>query len=176
MRGRVFAVDLASCTGCFACSVACKDRAGLPDDLDLLRVETHETGAYPDTRLYFRVVHCFHCEAPPCAEACPTGGIVKGEDGRVSIDDAECTGCATCVEACPFGAIVIRPDNAAAKCDACADETAGGWDPACVRGCPMRALWFGPAEELPFENRIEDTHFSDHGIGPSVLYLRRPDE
>jgi hypothetical protein len=52
-----FTVDLARCIGCKTCAVACQDRAGLPDDLDWLRVETHEGGAYPTPTLSYRVVH-----------------------------------------------------------------------------------------------------------------------
>ena len=37
----------------------------------------------------------------------------------------------------------------------------------------MRALWYGPADALPFENRVQDTDFEDQDIGPAVLYLRR---
>ena len=173
MSRSVFAVDMATCTGCFACSVACKDRAGLPDDLDLLRVEGHETGVLPQTEIYFRVIHCFHCEEPPCVDACPSDGIVKREDGLVSIEADLCNGCAECVEACPFDAIVMRPDGTSAKCDGCADEVALGWDPTCVRSCPTRALCYGTLNDVPYEGRITDGSFEDHGIGPAVRFLQR---
>ena len=173
MNRAVFVVDMATCTGCYACSVACKDRAGLPDALDLLRVETYETGVYPGTGLYFRVIHCFHCAEPACVEACPSQGISQGEDGLVTIDEEACNGCEECAAACPFDAIVLRPDGTAAVCDACADEVARGWDPTCVRACPTRALWYGPADAVPFGNRVPDADFEDEGIGPAVLFLRR---
>ena len=173
MNSNLFVVDMATCTGCYTCSVACKDRAGLPDALDLLRVETHETGVYPETGLHFRIVHCFHCEEPPCVDACPSQGISKGEDGLVTLDREECNGCGECIEACPFDAIVLRPDNTAVKCDACADEVARGWDPTCVRSCPMRALQYVLPEGVRFENRVRDPKFEDYGIGPAVLHLRR---
>ena len=59
----------------------------------------------------------------------------------------------------------------ASKCDGCADETARGWDPTCVRACPMRALGWGADGEKP--GRVADEAFDDHGIGPSVIYWRR---
>lgn len=173
MKQEFFAVDLANCVGCLACSVACKDRAELPDDLDLLRIEEREIGVYPKTDLSFRVIHCFHCAKPLCAEACPSQGIIKGEDGLVTIDEEQCSSCGECVEACPFDAIVVRPNGEAIKCDACIDEMAKGWDPTCVRACPMRALSYGPEDKIPFENRIEDPDFDDHGIGPAVRFLCR---
>ena len=173
MKGAVFAMDLATCTGCFTCSVACKDRAGLPDDLDLLRVDGYETGAFPGTGLYFRVMHCFHCAEPPCVDACPSQGIVKQDNGLVNIDADLCSGCGECEEACPFDAIVMRPDGTSAKCDGCVDEVTLGWDPTCVRSCPTRALYYGPPEDIPFKDRTGDTTFEDHGIGPSVVFLWR---
>ena len=52
-----------------------------------------------------------------------------------------------------------------------ADEVARGWGPTCVRACPMRALEYG-SDDRPA--RVADASFDDHGIGPSVTYLRRP--
>ena len=174
MSERRFIVDLARCTGCQTCSIACKDRANLPDDLDWLRVEAHEGGRYPAPTLYYRIVHCFHCAEPPCAEVCPTEAIAKREGGWVQIEAELCVACEACVEACPFSAIVIWTE-VAAKCDGCVDEVSRGWKPTCVRACPMRALDYGTRTNSLPEERIEDREFRDHGIGPSVLYLRRSD-
>ena len=171
----LYTVDLARCTGCQACSIACKDRAGLPDDLDWLRVEAREGGTYPAPSLTYRVTHCFHCAEPSCVAACPTGAITRQEDGWVQIDAGSCDACETCVDACPFATIVMWPEGvAASKCDGCADEVARGWEPTCVRACPMRALGYG-AGELP-EGRAVDRAFDDHGIGPAVLYVRRSEK
>ncbi|MBN1641575.1 MAG: 4Fe-4S dicluster domain-containing protein [Anaerolineae bacterium] len=171
MSRDAFWIDLARCTGCQACRIACKDRAGLPDALDWLRVEAQEGGAYPHPTLTYRVVHCFHCAAPACAAACPTAAIATRPGGWVQIDAALCIACGACVEACPFGAIVL--DGAAIKCDGCGDERERGWDPTCVRACPMRALSIAPADALLPERRIPDPTFDDQGIGPAVVYLRR---
>ena len=80
MSQRKFIVDTGRCIGCNACSVSCKDRAGLPDELDLLRVERIESGSYPDVDMFFRVKHCFHCENPPCIDSCPVEAISKLEN------------------------------------------------------------------------------------------------
>lgn len=171
MSKALFIVDMASCTGCGTCSIACKDRSGLPDELDFLRVESHEEGIYPKPTLCYRVVHCFHCEQPACVEACSAEAISKGEDGLVVINAAECVGCGNCIEACPFDAIVMLPEDMAAKCDGCADEIAKGWVPTCVRACPMRALRYEQTEGVKLEKRSIDTDFKDYGISPAVLYL-----
>ena len=173
MSGPVFIIDLTLCTGCQACSIACKDRAGLPDDLDWLSVEAHEGGVYPTPTLYYRVVHCFHCAQAPCVEVCPGDGITRNENGWVQIDAGVCSACEACVAACPFSVIVMHPEGVASKCDGCADEVMRGREPTCVRACPMRALDYAPA---PGGSgiRVADRAFEDHGISPSVLYLRRP--
>jgi len=173
MSKRMFIIDIALCTGCGACSIACKDRAGLPDELDLLRVEAHEEGAYPNPALHYRVVHCFHCAEPTCVDACPTGAISKTEDGLITIDAEECIGCGECIKACPFDAIVMLPDGIAAKCDGCADEVARGWEPTCVRACPMRVLRYEPIEDAEFENRIPEPDPENRELEPAVLYLLR---
>jgi Fe-S-cluster-containing dehydrogenase component len=166
-----YIVDLARCTGCHTCAIACKDRAGLPDDLDWLRVEAREEGDYPQPTLTYRVSHCYHCAAPPCVDVCPTGAMAKSPEG-VQVAADLCIACGACIEACPFGAIVMRPEGVVSKCDGCVDEVARGWQPTCVRACPMRVLAYAPTGDLP-ENRVLDPTFDDHGIGPSVLYLRR---
>jgi Fe-S-cluster-containing dehydrogenase component len=170
LRRRHFVIDMGRCTGCNACSVACKDRAGLPDELDLLRVERNESGAYPDVDMYYRVMHCFHCENPSCLDACPTDAISKNEDGFVLLDMDSCTGCGNCREACPFESIVELPNGLFTKCDSCFDEIASGLDPTCVRACLTRALSFRGVDELGAVDRI-DEDFIDYGIGPAVTYL-----
>ena len=175
MKRLVFIVDMASCTGCYACSVACKDRAGLPDEFDLLRVQEHESGVCPEVSVHYRVIHCFHCAKPSCAEVCPEEAISKSEDGIVTINGEKCIGCGKCIEACPFDAIIMLPDGVAAKCDGCVDEVAKGWEPTCVRACHMRALRYELPDAAKLENRISDPDFDDRDIAPAVLYLRRSD-
>ena len=164
-----FEIDIARCTGCYACSVACKDRADLPDQVNWLRVEMHEGGAYPHPTLYYRVVHCFHCADPACAGVCPTGAIDRDGHGWVQIDRELCVACGACAEACPFGAVALGPEGLATKCDACADETARGWEPTCVRACPTRALDYVSPDQHPSSSRVDDADFDDHDIGPAVL-------
>ena len=173
MNHSFFVIDVPRCTGCQACSIACKDRADLPDALDWLRVEAHEDGTYPNVTLAYRVVHCFHCAEPPCTEVCPTAAIAQGDDRRVQIDGELCIACGACIEACPFAAIVMGPEGTASKCDGCADEVARGWDPTCVRACPTRALQFGPVEDAWPEGRVADPTFEDHSIQPAVRHMQR---
>jgi len=169
----LFVIDLATCTGCQTCRIACHDRAGTPDSVELLRVEAQESGSYPAPTLTYRVTHCLHCEQAPCIPVCPVSAIKADSAGWVLIDARACIGCGACINACPFGAITLLEDGAAVKCDGCHDEVLSGWEPSCVRACPMRALHFGAAPDSLLEARIEDPTFDDHGAGPRVRYLRR---
>ena len=172
MSQRLFVVDMNRCIGCNACTIACKDRAGLPDDMDLLRVERVETGLYPDVDMHYRVTHCFQCENPPCLEACPSGAISKNESGFVLLDVDSCMGCGSCRDACPFESIIELPNGLYTKCDGCYDEVRNGLDPTCVRACLTRALSYKTGDELGAVDRV-DAGFNDHGVGPAVIYRVR---
>jgi len=170
----VFTIDLARCTGCHACRIACKDRANLPDDVDILRITAEEGGAYPTPTLRYRVSHCFHCEDAPCIPACPDGALARRPDGLVALEGALCTACGACLAACPFGAIVLTADGAI-KCDGCADETTADLPPTCVRACPLRALGFEAEERaVPRAGRVRDVGFPGHEARPRVRYWARP--
>lgn len=165
-------MDIGRCIGCNTCSVSCKDRAGLPDELDLLRVERNESGKYPHVDMFYRVIHCFHCEDPPCLEACNSKAISKNEDGFVLLDESKCNGCGSCSDVCPFESIIELLGNIFMKCDGCYDEVVKGLDPTCVRACLTRALSFKTLDEIESIDRIEED-FNDHGIGPAVIYLKK---
>ena len=173
MSRKLFFVDIGRCTGCNACSIACKDRAGLPDDLDFLRVERVESGLYPDVKMYYRIMHCFHCEKPPCVGECPTGAISKKNDGFIHLDAKNCNNCGACRDVCPFDSIIELPEGFHSKCDGCHDEVINGWDPTCVRACPMRALYFKTVNYVDFAAYRIEKDFEDHGIEPSVMFLRK---
>jgi anaerobic dimethyl sulfoxide reductase subunit B (iron-sulfur subunit) len=96
--------------------------------------------------------------------------------GLVVLDAVECTGCGACVEACPFGVIVLSPEGFASKCDGCPDELECGWEPTCVRACPLRALHYGATPDsgsLEARHLTVDAAFDGHGAGPAVVFLRR---
>jgi len=170
MSGRIFGIDIASCTGCQTCQVACADRSSY-DEAGFLTVTREQGGTYPLPQLAYRVSHCFHCENPSCMAVCPAEAIVRDNLGLVQILAEECVGCGACAVACPFGAITMLSSHVAAKCDGCADELALGWEPTCVRACPMRALSYGADEP---EKRVLDSTFDEHDLGPAVAYWVRP--
>jgi len=130
-----FLVDLANCTGCKACQVACKDKHDLAPGVLWRRVVEVAGGEWvrrgslfiDETYTYYMSVACMHCERPICAEVCPTRAMAKGPDGIVAVDADRCMGCRYCEWACPYAAPQF--DAAAGvmtKCDLCRDRREEG--------------------------------------------------
>lgn len=153
-----FFYDQSRCIGCKTCSIACKTWNGIPPGpVKYMRVFEWEEGVWPQVRLNFLAIPCYHCEKPVCAEACPAKAIVKEEKyGAVLIDDEFCNPAVVncnraCWEACPYGSIAFAsdsPNEKAQKCTMCIERLEEGLLPICVASCPMRALDFGPMNKL----------------------------
>jgi anaerobic dimethyl sulfoxide reductase subunit B (iron-sulfur subunit) len=148
-----FYFDQSRCIGCNACTVACKQWHQIsPGAEKWMRVYQWETGAFPHIRVHFLAIPCYHCERPLCAGACPNGAIYKEEKyGAVLIDPGKCTGNRRCWKACPYGSILFASDSPgekASKCTMCIDRLTEGKTPICVLSCSMRALEFGPIDQL----------------------------
>lgn len=176
-----FFFDQSRCTGCRACSIACKGWYDLPPGpLKYMRVYQWEQGAFPDLRLGLLAINCYHCEKPACMDACPHQAIFKEEKyGAVLVDQERCQGERECWEACPYGAIVYASDKAgekAHKCTMCIDRLEEGELPICVHSCSLRALDFGPIEELRKKYGDLDTleELPDGGMTrPSAVFKPR---
>lgn len=154
------------CTGCRACQVACKDKNRLDVGIIFRTAHTYSVGRFPDVAAYSYSASCNHCGSPSCMAVCPTGAIYKAEDGSVIIDQESCAGDESCVNACPYGIPQIQPDGKAGKCDSCYAIREAGGQPACVAGCPNRALDFGDYEEL--QQKYGSDKVSEIAILPSA--------
>ena len=145
-----FYFNMDACIGCRTCQVACKDKNDLEIGIIFRQATDYEVGAYPDVHPYHYSGSCNHCEKPQCVAVCPNAAMyIDEDDGTVQHDDEKCIGCQYCVNACPYGVPrYIASIQRTHKCDGCKPLRDNGEKPACVAACPMRALEFGPIEEL----------------------------
>ena len=173
-----FFFDQSRCSGCHACAVACKYWNRLPPGpLKYLRIYEYEKGGFPNVRIHFQWVPCYHCEEPACVSSCPRQAIYKEEKyGAVLIDSEKCDGCRICYEVCPYGALVFESDEIgvkAKKCTMCIDRLELGEQPICVIACPTRALDFGPlstlTEKVEERRDLEDMP-SSRTTKPSIVF------
>ncbi|HEY3365888.1 MAG TPA: DMSO/selenate family reductase complex B subunit [Symbiobacteriaceae bacterium] len=144
-----FFINVERCIGCHACEVACKDKNDLEVGPRWRRVRIVEGGAYPKPFAYSISMACNHCKDPICVKVCPVGAYTKREDGLVIHDQSRCIGCRYCTFACPYAAPQFDESKGkAGKCSGCHDLVDKGQEPICVQACILRALEFGPLEEL----------------------------
>jgi len=112
-----------------------------------------------------------------CIKACSNGAIYKEKKyGAVLVDREKCTGTRECWKACPYGAPQYdgdEPGRKMSKCNMCIDRLEQGANPICVASCSMRALEFGPVEELVKKygnlRRLEDMP-KDSITRPAVVF------
>ncbi len=177
------AFDLERCTGCHACSVACKVENRVPLGNFRTKVYYYDQGEFPRVRRHFLPVVCMQCEDAPCLNACPTRSITRGEDGVVRINTTTCDGNGKCEDACPYGAIYVNAlTQKADKCDFCSHRLEAGMAPACVETCPGETIVFGDLNDA--ESRISqfvakhgrelEVLKPEEGAGPQVRYRGLP--
>jgi formate dehydrogenase iron-sulfur subunit len=196
MAEKVKLIDVAKCTGCRGCQLACKQWNGLPagqtvaagsyqnpPDLQpntwtLIRFQ--EVAAKDGVKWLFRKDGCMHCTNAACVKVCPSGALYYSDLGTVGIIKERCIGCKECVAACPFE--IPRYDSVTDKvykCDLCFSRIRVDLSPACVKSCPTGALTFGDkgdmlklaykrAKELGGDASVYGDKFVD---GTHVLYV-----
>jgi len=183
MSGKSFFVDLAKCTACRGCQVACKQWNKLPAE------QTRNHGSYQNpmdvSAITYKTVHmkeisddqgfmaawlffpeqCRHCTEPPCkmtADAYDDQAILQDEvTGAITFTDRtkNLPDFDEIREACPYN---IPRQNAETKvmtkCTMCLDRVQNGRVPACVQSCPTGTMNFGERDEMLAlaENRLAE--------------------
>lgn len=180
--GKVFLVDVARCSGCFNCQLACKDEhcendwkpyaAPQPKTGHFwCRVHENVCGTIPKVKIHYITGMCNHCEKAACMEVCPEHAITRREDGLVLIDPDKCNGCGKCKEACYYDDVIYMNQTLgiAQKCTGCAHLLDHGHTvPRCVDACPTDALkWVE-------EEAVGDAKPMVKGVGAKVYYKNIP--
>ncbi len=109
----VMVVDLAKCTGCGACAVACyaenniaiRGEALLRQGRELawLQVVPYRDGE-DAKRVGFIPMMCQHCDSAPCEPVCPVFASVHNDEGLNAQVYNRCIGTRYCANNCPYKA------------------------------------------------------------------------
>ena len=177
MTRYAFLIDQDTCIGCHACTVACKAEHEVPVGVNRTWVKYIEKGEFPNSRRFFSVNRCNHCDDAPCVTICPTTALFRRDDGIVDFDDSNCIGCKSCMNACPYDAIYINPETETAhKCNFCAHRIEVGLEPSCVIVCPTQSIFAGDIEDptsrisAMLGRHVTTVRAPEQGTKPHVFY------